>query len=48
MIFRKTHNTKKKKVLRGKFDTKKESALYRVYTYWFLFIPVYQYEEFIE
>jgi len=48
MIFRQTHSTAKKDIFRGKFDTKKERALYRVYTYWFLFIPIYTRYEFIE
>jgi hypothetical protein len=47
MIFRKTHKTKQKKIYRDSLSSKKEYALYRVYTYWFLFLPVYQYEEFI-
>lgn len=48
MLIRKTLSTKQKKIFRGNFDCKKESALYRVTTYWFLFIPVYQFEQFIE
>lgn len=48
MIFRKTHGTEKRKIFRGKHDIKKEAALYRKYTYWFLFIPVYTTYEFID
>ena len=48
MLITKTLSTKKKKIFRGKFDAKKESALYRVTTYWFLFIPVYSKQEFID
>jgi len=48
MIISKTMSTKKKKIFRGKFDSRKESALYRVTTYWFLFLPIYSNQELIE
>jgi hypothetical protein len=48
MIIRKTIKTKVKKIFRGKNENYKENALYRVVTYWFIFIPVYQCEQFID
>ncbi len=48
MLVRKTPSTKQKKIYRGRFDYKKESALYRVTTYWFLFVPVYSFEQIID
>ena len=48
MLIRKTMRTKKKKIWTGKFDSKKSSTLYRVTTYWFLFLPVYSSETFID
>jgi len=48
MFIRKTIETKKKLIFRGKYEKEKETALYRVTTYWFIFIPIYRYEEVIE
>ena len=48
MIVTMTHSTVKKDIFRGRYDVKKERALYRKYTYWFLFIPIYTRYEFIE
>ncbi len=47
MIFRKTHNTKIKKVIKDRLDDKKVYSLYETHTYWFLFVPVYTIEKFI-
>lgn len=48
MLFRKTHSTKKKNIYKDKDIDYKHVSLYMVYTYWFLFIPVYTIEEFVE
>lgn len=48
MIIRKTHRTKRKKIYRDKHALDKIYALYRVTTYWFLCIPIYQTEQFID
>lgn len=49
MIIRKTQKTKVKKIRRDSYLTsQKKPALYRVTTYWFLFVPVFSYEEFID
>jgi len=48
MIIRKTVTTLQKRIWRDKCATSKSWALYRVITYWFLFIPIYRYEQFID
>lgn len=48
MLVRKTLSTKQKKIYRGRFDDRMEAALYRVTTYWVLFVPVYSFEQLIE
>lgn len=47
MLFRKTSKTKVKKIFRNNDGGYKTKSLYRVTTYWFLFLPVYSYDEFI-
>jgi hypothetical protein len=48
MLIRKTLSTKQKRIFRRKLDDYKEAALYRVTTYWFLFLPFYSFEEILE
>ena len=48
MIIRKTISTRIKGIYRDKYEDKKTKALYRVTTYWFLIIPIYQKEEFLD
>jgi len=47
MLIRKTSKTVQKKIFRSAHDSYKKSVLYRVTTFWFLFIPVYSYSEFL-
>lgn len=48
MIIRKTSKTIKKKIYRNRYDLATTVALYRKVTYWFLFVPVYSYDVFID
>lgn len=43
MIIRKTMHTKRKKIVVDRYGAT-EQRLFRVYTYWFLFIPFYRFE----
>lgn len=48
MIFNKTSKTIKKRIWRNTEDERKKQAIYRVTTYWLLFVPLYSKQECID
>ena len=47
-MIRVTSKTMQKKIYKDKDDIHKKPAIYRVVTWWFLFIPIYSKQTFLD